>query len=138
MEIVRSFFMKKEVSMKSKLYMACAMAALAAVSCLATAETPNSEKLSRAELKQMVREAHTTEQYLTLASYYRWRQQQFNQQAHDELVFWAQRSANVSLLAAKYPSPAASSKNRYDYFNYEAEKMSQQAAHYEDLAASTK
>jgi len=83
----------------------------------------------------MIREAHTSEQYLTLASYYRWRQQQFNQQPHDELEFWARRSMNVSLPAAKYPAPLNSSKNRYEYFNYEAQKMDPRAAHYESLAS---
>ena len=57
-------------------------------------------------------------------------------QAHDEIVWFARRSMNVSLPAAKYPTPLDSSKNRYEYFDYEAQKMSQQAAHYENLSAS--
>lgn len=107
-----------------------------AVSCgIACAESGDKPNLSRAQLKQMEREAHTADEYRTLASYFRWRQADFDRQAHDELVFWARRSMNVSLAAAKYPAPADSSRNRYDYFVYEAQKMSAQASHFESLSA---
>ena len=111
--------------------LACAMAPG-----VAGAAPPPPQNLSRGELKKLIQSAHTSEDYLTLASYFRSRQQQFDRQAHDELVFWAQRSANVSLEAAKYPRPEDSSRNRYEYFTYEATKMSQQAAYFEALSTS--
>ena len=121
--------------MRFKLTLAITALALAAASGAARAAASQAQNLSHSELKQMIQNAHTTEDYLTLASYFRWRQQHFTQQAHDELAFWAQRSMNVSLEAAKYPRPADSSRNRYDYFTYEAQKMSQKAAYYEGLSA---
>jgi len=122
--------------MRFQMLFACAVLACAAAPCALRAAEPAALHLSRSELKRMIQSAHTTEDYLTLASYFRWRQQQLGQQAHDELVFWAQRSMNVSLEAAKYPRPVDSSKNRYEYFTYEAQKMSQRAAFYEGLSAN--
>jgi hypothetical protein len=130
--------MEKKISMRIKAQIACALVACTVFAGTARAESSTSPNLSRTELKKMMREAHTTEQYMSLASYFRWRQQQFQQQAHDELVFWAQRSMNVSLAAVKYPAPVDSSKNRYEYFTYEAQKMGAQAAHYESLSAPAK
>jgi hypothetical protein len=132
-----SFFInKKEVDMKFKLVIACALLACAAASLTARAESTNSQNLSRAELKRMVQSAHTTEDYLTLASYFRWRQQQFDEQAQSERIEWARRAANGYLAAAKYPNPVDSSKYRCEYFEYESQKMGQQAAHYENLSAA--
>jgi hypothetical protein len=122
--------------MKSKLVFALAVLACAMAVGRARAAAPQAQNLSHTELKTMMQNAHTTEDYMTLASYFRWRQEQFDQKAHEELVFWAQRSANVSLAAAKYPRPEDSAKNRYDYFVYESQKMSGQAARYESLAAN--
>jgi hypothetical protein len=122
--------------MRARIQIALALLAFALTSGIARAESANGTNYSRADLKKMVHDAHTPEQYRVLASYYRMRQQQFADQAHDEIVWSARRSMNVSLPAAKYPTPLDSSKNRYEYFNYEAQRMSQQAAHYESLSAS--
>jgi hypothetical protein len=127
--------MKKEVYMKFKVPIACALLACATTSAFLRAESSDPQNLSRADLKRMVQSAHTTEDYLTLASYYRWRQQQFEQQAQSEKIQWARRSMN-GYLAAKYPSPVDSSKYRYQYFEYESQKMGQQAAHFESLSAA--
>jgi hypothetical protein len=125
-----------EVSMRTRIKIACALLAFALTSGIAHAESANGANYSRAELKKMMREAHTPEQYRVLASYYRMRQQQFANQAHEEIVWFARRNMNVSLAAAKYPTPLDSSRNRYEYFNFEAQHMSRQAAHYESLSAN--
>jgi len=96
--------------MKFKLLIACAVLACASTSAFLRAESANSQNLSRADLKRMVQSAHTTEDYLTLASYFRWRQQEFVQQAQSEKVEWARRSMIGYLAAAKYPNPVDSSK----------------------------
>jgi hypothetical protein len=127
--------MKKEVSMNLKLSFACALLACGAASLTVRAESPASANLSRDDLKQMMRSAHTSEDYLTLASYFRFRQQQFEQQAQSEKIELDRRAANSYLAAAKYPNPVVSSRNRYEYFTYEAQKMSAQAARYEGLSA---
>jgi hypothetical protein len=124
--------------MNSKIYVACMAIALAAGSIAARAETSTPAKLSNAELKQMERSAQTPEQYQELASYFRTRQQDFRQQAVSEVPLMAWRSQFTFSLAAKYPRPFDSSRNRYDYFMYETHQMSQKAAYYEGLAAGAK
>ena len=124
--------------MNSKIYVACMAIALAAGSVAARAETSTPAKLSNAELKQMERSAQTPEQYQELASYFRTRQQDFRQQAVSEVPLMAWRSQFTFSLAAKYPRPFDSSRNRYDYFMYETHQMSQKAAYYEGLAAGAK
>lgn len=101
---------------------------------VAPAQTASAPHYTHSELRKMVQEAHTEQQYKELASYFRSRQQTFEQQAQVEKREWARRSQNVTSLAAKYPRPVDSSKNRYEYFNYEARQMSQQAEHYESLS----
>jgi hypothetical protein len=127
--------MKKEVSMNFKLLLASSLLACAAASPAIRAESASTQNLSHADLKHMVQSARTSEDYLTLASYFRWRQQQFEQQAQSEKVELDRRAMNSYLAAAKYPNPIASSRNRYEYFEYEAQKMSAQAAHFESLSA---
>ena len=124
--------------MNSKVYVACMAIALAAGSVAARAESSTPVKLSNAELKQMEQSAHTPEQYGELASYFRSRQQDFRQQAISEVPLMAWRSQFTFSLAAKYPRPYDSSRNRYDYFMYETHQMSQKAAYYEGLAAGAK
>ena len=124
--------------MNSKIYVACLAIALAAGSVAARAESSTPVKLSNAELKQMEQDAHTPQQYQELASYFRSRQQDFRQQAVSEVPLMAWRSQFTFSLAAKYPRPYDSSRNRYDYFMYETHQMSQKAAYYEGLAAGAK
>jgi hypothetical protein len=110
------------------------MLALAAFALMAgTARAESSQTLSRAELNQMIATAHSPEQYQELASYFRWRQQVFKERAHAELVEWDRRSQIVGSIAEKYPRPVDSSRNRYEYFSYEEQQMSQKAAYYEKL-----
>jgi hypothetical protein len=124
--------------MNSKIYVACMAIALAAGSVAARADSSTPVKLNNGEVKQMERTAHTPEQYTELASYFRSRQQDFRQQAQSEVPLMAWRSQFTFSLYAKYPQPYMSARNRYDYFMYETNQMSQKAAYYEGLAASTK
>ena len=124
--------------MNRKVYAACMVLAFTVSSGFARADSSTPAKYSNAELKTMEQQAHTAQQYEALASYFRSRQQDFKLQAHAEMDEWARRSQFVTGLAAKYPRPVDSSRNRYEYFKYEAQKMSQQAAHYESLAANSR
>jgi hypothetical protein len=98
--------------------------------------TASGTQYGNADLKKMIHEAHTTQQYQALAAFFRSRQQAMEQQAKEEKAEWERRSQITTGIAQKYPRPVDSSRNRYEYFPYEAEQMSQQAAHYESLAAS--
>jgi hypothetical protein len=101
---------------------------------VACAEAPARPNYTRAEIQKMARDAHTAEQYRELAEYYRYRQQSFELRARAEKHEWVRRTFDVS-APGKYPSPEDSSKNRYEYFMYEATKMSLLATRYSMLAA---
>ncbi len=118
--------------MNIQVRIAIALAAVALMGSYACAET--SPNLNRADLKRMIQSAHTADQYASLASYYKWRESELEQQARGELVEWDRRSQFVGGIEEKYPRPVDSSRNRYEYFTYEAGQMSRKAAYYQDLA----
>jgi hypothetical protein len=118
--------------MKKMVQMAVALAAFALSAGFAYAQS--SPDLSRSELKKMVRSAHTADDYASLASYFKWRQEDLQQRARGELMEWAQLSPFGIRMPSKYPTPADASRNRYEYFTYEARQMSQKADYYENLA----
>ena len=92
---------------------------------------------SQSELKQMIHEARTPEQYQALAAYFRARQRDFKEEAKAERAEWVRRNENLWWgTAMKYPRPIDSSRNRYEYFTYEADQMGQKAARFEVLSAS--
>jgi hypothetical protein len=129
-------FIKEEISMNRRRMVITAIAAFTIAIGILRADSPAAKTLKKADLQAMIRNAHTVQQYQALATYFRLRQQAFKQQAHSELQELERRSADVTGPAAKYPRPVDSSRNRYEYFTYEAQQMSQQAAHYESLAAT--
>lgn len=118
--------------MKIRVQIAVALAAFALTAGYACAES--SQNLSHTQLKKMIQSARTADDYASLASYFRWREEQFQQQAHGELAEWDRRSQFVGSIAEKYPRPVDSSRNRYEYFSYEAQQMSEKAAYYENLS----
>jgi hypothetical protein len=122
--------------MRSRIQIAYALLAFALASGVASAASPSTVNRSSYDVKKMTQEAHTAQQYQALAAYFRSRQRAFEQQAHSEIAWFARRELNVSLPAAKYPAPLDSSRNRYEYFKYEAQQMSRKAAHYESLSMS--
>lgn len=121
--------------MIAKMQIAILAAALSSIASMVRAEAPSDISYSHAQLETMIRGAHTVQQYQTLASYYRGQQQAYEQKAQAEKLEWQRRSRNVMGPLAKYPRPVDSSRNRYEYFAYEAQQMSRHAAHYENLSA---
>jgi hypothetical protein len=119
-----------------KLVFLAASFAFALVSAAWTNAQPTIPNYSTSEVKKMIHEAHTPQQYQTLAQYFKAREQNYDEQAASEKAEWQRRSQNVSGPAAKYPRPVDSSKNRYEYFEYEAQQMSNQATHFESLLAT--
>jgi hypothetical protein len=118
--------------------MKCAVAVLAIVGSVQVvmAQSGSAAKLSRADLRRMERSAHTAEQYQDLASYFRMRELSYQKQADAEMEEWTRRMQFFTSLYAKYPAPADSSRNRYEYFKYEQRQMDRQAVYYDDLAAT--
>ena len=103
---------------------------------MAYAESKAGTEYSRAELQSMIRSAHSTQQYQALATYFRSRQDALEKQDMAEKAELDRRSKITAAAYQKYPRPVDSSRNRYDYFTYEANQMGQQAAHYESLSSS--
>jgi hypothetical protein len=127
---------KEDASMIGRLQAIVALALLTLAAGVLRAESASNVNLSHAELANMIRTVHTPQQYQSLARYYRALEASFEKQAQNEKAEWDRRSQNVVGPATKYPRQADSSRNRYEYFVYEAQQMSQHAAHYERLLAS--
>lgn len=100
------------------------------------AQSGSAAKLSRKDLHRLERSAHTAEQYQELASYFRMRELSYRNQSDAEMAEWMRRIQFFTSLYAKYPAPADSSRNRYEYFKYEQRQMDRQAVYYENLAAA--
>jgi hypothetical protein len=82
----------------------------------------------------MIREAHTIEQYTVLADYYATQQRVYKRKAAEEMHLWALRSEMVNPLYEKWPRPVDSSRNRYEYFEYEVSRSAAQCAKFNRLA----
>ena len=124
--------------MTRKIQVLAAIAAMAFTAGLSRAQNSMNAGISDAQAQQMLRSAHTAEQYKMLAGYFHARQLVFEEKAQAEKQEWDRRSQVTDASYQKYPRPADSSRNRYEYFTYEAQQMSDQAAHYESLSASTR
>lgn len=120
------------LNMKSVI--ACAAGILiASAACVGQSVAPN---LSRAELKKMIGEAHTAEQYRTLADYFGSQQVNYEQKAAAEKHEWLQLSQGYFVPFLKYPRPADAARTRYAYFADKAQQMNERADSYESLDAS--
>lgn len=122
--------------MKKLILSAAAVILAGAMPCAAHAASAASTTYSRAELQSMIREARTQQQFLLLSGYFRARQMYFQQQAAAEKAEWDRRSQSIVGIQAKYPRPVDSSRNRYEYFTYEANQMGTQADHFDGLASA--
>jgi hypothetical protein len=130
--------MKEEITMTRKIQVLAAIAAITVSAGLARAQNSMNAGISDSQAQQMLRSAHTVEQYKMLAGYFHARQLVFEEKAQAEKAEWDRRSQITAASYQKYPRPADSSRNRYEYFTYEAQQMSDQAAHYESLSASAR
>ncbi len=88
-----------------------------------------------AQVKQLIREAHTADQFRAIARYYDDRHSEFSQKAADELAEWARRSQNTTGPAAKYPRPVDEARNLYEYYAHESDDAAFQADKFYRFAA---
>jgi glutamate/tyrosine decarboxylase-like PLP-dependent enzyme len=95
----------------------------------------NGTQLTKAQAKQLLHSAHTPDQYRVLADYYGNREKYFQQQAAEERHEWIRRSQNVIVVAAKYPRPADSARNHYEYYASKQKEAGQSAEKFAHLAA---
>jgi len=90
---------------------------------------------TKAQLKQLTLNAHTTEQYSDLASYFSKQRGTYLQKAAEKQKEWVQLTQNVTSAAAKYPRPADSVRNYYEYYMRKASEAGMLEAKYSRLAA---
>ena len=122
--------------MTRKMKVLATIAAITVSAGLARAQNSMNAGMSPAQAEQMLHSARTVEQYQMLAGYFHARQLVFEEKAQAEKLEWERRSQITAASYQKYPRPADSSRNRYEYFTYEAQQMAQQAAHFESLSTS--
>ncbi|MGC2162653.1 MAG: hypothetical protein WA634_12135 [Silvibacterium sp.] len=89
---------------------------------------------SHRQLQQLIRDAHTPEQYRALAAWFRSQEKAFNDKAAVEKQEWDRRKAMTASPALKYPTPADSAHNLYDYYLAKAHDMALRASDYEQRA----
>jgi hypothetical protein len=104
-----------------KLLVAVSIAALTA---LIPAQTASASEphYSRQQIKQMMRDAHTPEQYRVLGVWFRSQQQMFEEKAAAEEKEWVQRIGGYKVDPAR---------NLYDYYVEKAKEMGARAGYYE-------
>jgi hypothetical protein len=83
----------------------------------------------------MVLSAHTPEQYMELASYFEKQRANYLQKAEERRKEWVQLSQNVTSAAAKYPRPADSVRNYYEFYMHKAAETGTLEAKYNHLAS---
>jgi hypothetical protein len=98
------------------LLIAISIAALAAV---APAQAASA---SKQQIKEMMRDAHTPEQYRVLGAWFRSQEQMFDEKAAAEKKEWEQRVGGYKVDPAR---------NLYGYYVEKAQEMSARAEHYE-------
>ena len=118
--------------MKTSITFALGIALLLASGMSSSAITPSPTEAhyTPAQMKRMIRDAHTADQYRAIARYYDQRHTEFSQKAADEMAEWARRSQNTSGPAAKYPRPVDEARNLYEYYVHEADEAAFQADKY--------
>ena len=100
------------------------------------ASSPETDaQCTKAQLKQLVLNAHTPGQYTPLASYFGKQREMYLQKAAEKQKVWVQLTQNVTSAAAKYPRPADSVRNYYEYYMQKASEAGTLEAKYSRLAA---
>ena len=92
-------------------------------------------RYTHSQLKQLIREAHTPEQYGALADYYTGLQREYLRKAEQERQEWVQLSKNVTWMGTKAPRPMDFSRQAYQYDLSKATNAESAAAKYGQLAA---
>ena len=101
----------------------------------ATATEPSDKpEYTSAQIRKMVHEARTVQQYTVLADYYATRRRMWQQKAAEEMHLWAERSAVISSVSEKWPRPVDSARNLHDYYEAMANESAALVERYDRLA----
>jgi hypothetical protein len=124
--------------MNRNLFSACilALAFAGVANAQSAASFPETDAhYTKAQLQQLTLNAHAPEQYTALASYFSKQRDNYLQKAAEKQKEWVELSQNVTSAAAKYPRPADSVRNYYEYYMHKASEASTLEAKYSRLAA---
>ena len=124
--------------MNRNLFATCILSlafAVAASAQDAASSAVTSAYYTQAQLKHLVLSAHTQEQYTALASYFCTQRGNYLQKAEEKQKEWVQLSQYVTSAAAKYPRPADSVRNYYEFYMHKATEAEALEAKYSQLAA---
>jgi hypothetical protein len=115
-------------------FLAIALAGtVSAQSAVSSAET--GVHYTKAQVKELKRNAQAPAQYAVLTSYYSAQKADYLRQAAEEKKEWERRSKNVSGAFSKYPRPVDSARNLYEYYLYKASENGVLEAKYSRLTA---
>jgi hypothetical protein len=122
--------------MNRNLFATCILAVafagtVSAQSAVSSAET--GAHYTKAQVKELKRNAQEPAQYAVLASYYGAQKADYLRQAAEEKKEWERRSKNVSGAFGKYPRPVDSARNLYEYYLYKASENEVLEAKYSRL-----
>jgi tetratricopeptide (TPR) repeat protein len=92
---------------------------------------PATVQFSRGDLRQMMREAKTPEQYQTLATYFRGQERLCREKAQAEKEEY-ERCMNSPCGSPKSPTRADTARHLREYYVSEADRMARLAEHYEN------
>jgi hypothetical protein len=96
----------------------------------------NSTHYTHGQIKKMLQDAHTPDQYKALENYYSEQQRSYSTQAAEERQEWIRRSQGTTALSAKYPRPADSARNLYEYLTYRASQAGTLSEKYGQMAVA--
>jgi hypothetical protein len=96
----------------------------------------NSTHYTHGQIKKMLQDAHTQDQYRALENYYSEQQKSYLTQAAGERQEWIRRSQGTGALSAKYPRPADSARNLYEYLTYKASQAETLSEKYGQMAVA--
>ncbi len=91
-------------------------------------------RYTHSQLKQLIRDAHTPDQYSALADYYAVLQREYLRKAEQERQEWVQLSKKGAWMGTKAPGPMEFSHQAYQYDLFKATKAESEAARYGQLA----
>jgi hypothetical protein len=89
--------------------------------------------ITRAQIRRLMREAHTPEQYGTLADYYAEQDRLYTAKAVEMMHLWRERN-EVYFRVEKWPRPVDSARNLHDYYVYKASEAERLRVKYSQLA----
>ncbi|MGA1982276.1 MAG: hypothetical protein ABSG84_07370 [Acidobacteriaceae bacterium] len=92
--------------------------------------------LSAREAHDLIRSAHSRQQYQQLASYYHQQEANYRAEAVAEKAERDRRAQVNAALMQKYPRPVDSAQYLYESYVSQADNAALQARHYDQLAAA--